>query len=722
MTTNSSPAMIKILFLGFTLLLGLQSSYAFFPQAAFWQIKKNMLKFSTGAQTVLKGNCSGITTVGVYAPDNTLKTVSSPLTVNLTVPGSVTLYADADCVDLLGSTITIPAGSSSANFYFIATTTGTKAFSADATNYNQANQTQTANTNNFIWTGTNGDGLWTTAGNWSGGVVPGAGNSALFDGSCTNCNVTIPSSVSVAGIRMSSDYTGTITQAAGASFTVGSSGMTQVNGTFTGGDSTITCTGRIALIGGNFTSTSGSFKVKPSVNLRMGNAISFNHNNGLFEFEPGSALNGTATINFYNINFLGNGSSGYITVSDTLNILGSARFLNFGYAFSLVGTGVLNVSKDLELQGSSWRINPAIKMVGTGTIIGGSGASILNLEIATSGTITFANIGTIDIRGDFTYTSGTVVATGSTVRFVGNTQAITPGSIQFYNVASVGQDSGYIYLNISGTMSVVNLTLDNNSYGATLNNGTINVSGDVNLIGGYYQGGSALVRMVGTGTITGSGSGSGLPNLEIATSGTVTFATTGSVDIFGNFTYTSGSVVTTNSQVKIRSGGVTVNSGAMAFNHLNFEQSATVATTIVGTVYVNGNLSFISLSYWPSCNGGTFEVKGNLSSQSWSGGTSAIILKGTGVQTITRNASGYFPGTNLTVDSATSTLTLISNVALNSTQGLNVISGSVNMAGLSLSTKSLSLNGNTLTKNSGVLTVNGVVAGTGALYGGTVAP
>jgi hypothetical protein len=44
------------------------------------------------------------------------------------------------------------------------------------------------------------------------------------------------------------------------------------------------------------------------------------------------------------------------------------------------------------------------------------------------------------------------------------------------------------------------------------------------------------------------------------------------------------------------------------------------------------------------------------------------------------------------------------------------------MSGYALTVPGLSLNSNTLTKGGGILTVNSVVAGTGSLYGGTVAP
>ncbi len=89
---------------------------------------------------------------------------------------------------------------------------------------------------------------------------------------------------------------------------------------------------------------------------------------------------------------------------------------------------------------------------------------------------------------------------------------------------------------------------------------------------------------------------------------------------------------------------------------------------------------------------------------------------------MTTSGSAIYPGTTITVNNASSVLTLGSSIALGASQGINVTAGSVNMAGYALTAKSLSLNGNTLTKNAGTLTVNGTVVGTGSLYGGTVNP
>jgi hypothetical protein len=279
---------------------------------------------------------------------------------------------------------------------------------------------------------------------------------------------------------------------------------------------------------------------------------------------------------------------------------------------------------------------------------------------------------------------------------------------------------------INGTLKALgDLTFYCDSYTSVTNSGTIEVSGNLNIQNVYVRGGTTLIRMVGTGTITGSGSGSYIGPLEIATSGTITFANSGTIDIGGNFTYTSGTVVATGSTVRFVSGNaLTVNSGSMVFNHVTFAQSATVASTITGTLYVGGDLLLTTGGFLPYVNGGTIDVKGNLSAQTtFNGGTASIVMSGSGVQTISiPSGTPKFPGTTITVNNASSVLTLGSALNLGTSPGLTVTSGSVNMAGYSLTIKTLSLNSNTLTKNGGVLTVNGTTVGTGSLYGGTVSP
>lgn len=103
----------------------------------------------------------------------------------------------------------------------------------------------------ITWNGGGQTTNWSEAANWTGNVVPGAGDVATFDGTSTK-NATIDVSVNVAGIDIRLGYTGTITKAAGVTVTVGASHYTQAAGTFAATGGTITVTGNWTVSGGTF--------------------------------------------------------------------------------------------------------------------------------------------------------------------------------------------------------------------------------------------------------------------------------------------------------------------------------------------------------------------------------------------------------------------------------------------------------------------------------------
>src|SRR5262249_39878918 len=78
---------------------------------------------------------------------------------------------------------------------------GVSITTASATGYINDNDTQP-----FTWTGATGDHKWSTAGNWSTGVKPGASDTAIFNSACAgaNCNVDIDQLVNVNGVDMQS--------------------------------------------------------------------------------------------------------------------------------------------------------------------------------------------------------------------------------------------------------------------------------------------------------------------------------------------------------------------------------------------------------------------------------------------------------------------------------------------------------------------------------------
>ena len=87
------------------------------------------------------------------------------------------------------------------------------------------------------WDGGALTGNWTDPLNWSGDLVPGVNDVALFNGTSSK-SAAVNAAVNVLGIRIDPGYTGTISQSPGSSITVGASGIVQAGGVFSGGNST----------------------------------------------------------------------------------------------------------------------------------------------------------------------------------------------------------------------------------------------------------------------------------------------------------------------------------------------------------------------------------------------------------------------------------------------------------------------------------------------------
>ena len=111
------------------------------------------------------------------------------------------------------------------------------------------------------WNGGGATNNWSDAGNWVGGLIPGASDVATFDGTSAK-NVVINASVSVLGIDIGAAYTGTISQPAGSIVTVGATGFSESGGTFSGGTNAININGPFTLGGGVFTATSGTLAIR----------------------------------------------------------------------------------------------------------------------------------------------------------------------------------------------------------------------------------------------------------------------------------------------------------------------------------------------------------------------------------------------------------------------------------------------------------------------------
>ena len=111
-----------------------------------------------------------------------------------------------------------------------------------------------------------------------------------FDSSYSTANCTINTNISVKGISINAGYTGTVTQGAGYTVTVGSSGYSQADGTFSGGNSAITVNAIFTLSAGAFTSTTGTLKVGRMADnetfFQVASGATFTPGMGTVEFTP----------------------------------------------------------------------------------------------------------------------------------------------------------------------------------------------------------------------------------------------------------------------------------------------------------------------------------------------------------------------------------------------------------------------------------------------------
>lgn len=424
----------------------------------------------------------------------------------------------------------------------------------------------------FHWSGAGGDTNWNNALNWSGGVVPGASDTAAFSNAyCgANCNATFNVNPNVRGIRLLSDYTGTITQPSGVAISIGSLGWVQNGGTFLGSDASQTILNTLIVNAGSFRATSGLLTINSSSTSNM-NAIdfaagaTFDHNGGSLYLDNGTGgrsknydFGGDSVNNIY---FKGSAVLSWLTPSD---VLGDAT-IDVG-AYSARVAGQLNLHGNLTITRHETHTTTLIRFVGTNNqtvtttgVVDAQTSRIGRIIFdKPSGNVTFT--GNISVAGIEYIQAGTVTfPPGTTTTFwyydsSGNPYWIpditTPGPLEFANVNWVDASPR----TISGTMKVLeNLTINLGNYEAELRGGKIQVHGDLNLINDYNVNSSTEIEFVGTtnSTVT-SAAGKYLP-------GTMSISKTG------------GGVVNlaSNTSVRLGEADVIMNSGTLNMNGFN---------------------------------------------------------------------------------------------------------------------------------------------------------
>ncbi|NQX98868.1 MAG: hypothetical protein HRT73_13470, partial [Flavobacteriales bacterium] len=151
------------------------------------------------------------------------------------------------------------------------------------------------NATNKYWVGSFSNN-WNDPLNWSltTGGIPGTSPAssidvAIFDGN-GNINCNINTNIDILGLSIDLGYSSTIIQNNGKTITIGNSNFSQADGVFIGGNQSIDINGNYYLLGGVFTSTSGTMFIGQTIDSDITifdhQTGTFNHNNGTVEFNP----------------------------------------------------------------------------------------------------------------------------------------------------------------------------------------------------------------------------------------------------------------------------------------------------------------------------------------------------------------------------------------------------------------------------------------------------
>ncbi|HWY10333.1 MAG TPA: hypothetical protein VN026_03355, partial [Bacteroidia bacterium] len=265
----------------------------------------------------------------------------------------------------------------------------------------------------ITWNGAGATNNFSDAGNWAGGIVPGAADPVIFDGtSSKNCNFDVD--IDVASLSVNGGYGGTINALAT---------NPTIEGAFSIAAGTFISTSQVLTTGGNMTFTGGTFT----------------HNNGVIEIAIafGATIVMSGPWSFFDL-----------SVIDATPLSAPLRTMDFGAAASVADIlllnggskpfaykGTINVSKTLQIQGS----NISIPAGNTGIFnFNGASATIIGAGAAARnkiGNITINTVGAVAMSGDISLTGnwintniGSFTTGTSIVDFYGASCVVTSGN------------------------------------------------------------------------------------------------------------------------------------------------------------------------------------------------------------------------------------------------------------------------------------------------------
>ncbi len=413
------------------------------------------------------------------------------------------------------------------------------------------------------------------------------------------------------------------------------------------------------------------------------------------------------------------GYGGDYELAGTMKVNGTLTFNDRYGSSTSINTGTIEAKGDVFASPYGFPGTGLVKLVGTidQTVTGVSNAYFPSIEVASSAKVTF--VGSIRIHRNFTYTSGTVDFGTSAIVFDSTSttnRTIRAPSLSFYDLKIGGYNSTTTLTDSFNVMGNLTLADTYTSGAGSVNGSTIFAYGDVAATNSGLTG-TTLIRVSGSSPQQLSGtSNSYYPSLEIASSSTVSYS--GTLRIGKHYTVTSGTIASGTSTVIFKGSSALLTVGSENYNNVSFD-SRDDTQTLAGNITVNGDLTFVS-NYCSSrsrLNGGTVIAKGNVVfSTCGYQGNSPLSLEGATSTTIQMGTSAYGPQGTWTVNKPAAAVTLLSNLVMNGTgQDLDIVAGTVDMAGYNLTVNDAITNNGVLRRGTnpacGILSYGGSYTG-----------
>jgi Secretion system C-terminal sorting domain len=559
--------------------------------------------------------------------------------------------------------------------------------------------------------------------------ISGAGGLLLNTGNIdVNGNINLTNTATNGGGSATIDIVGTGAQNLdGSAIIIDESRLPLININKASG--TLSLLGNISFAG-NLTYTAGTINAGVSICFLVNN-LSINGIFSVYNLTVQTGSGATITV----------ASGSIITATNTLDLENGANLIN-------INTGTIAV------QGNIIDNNTSVGGGGNGIILinGTANQTITTTGVTDegrfpgvtinkpSGTLTFPSL--ITVVGNWTYSTGTlnVTTNNSTVIFAGDL-TIT-GNHSLNNISFEGSNNYTFIIAPSTTLTVLGNMAITGTFNVTLNTGTINLIGDLNLTNtSTGDGGNTVIAFTGTTNQAIHSSllvnQSTLPAVSInKASGVLTFPAL--ITVFGNWTFVTGTYDVSTNNTTIEFAGDLSFTGSHSLNNVVFESTNNwtfvvntgTIITVTGTLTTTGNKNIFLDA--PVMGTTAIQANGDIIINNTSvtgGGTALILINGPGSQAITGNAAasqGLLPFIKIQKPSGTLTLngtisvskdwTWVSGAVLPTTSSLIFGGSNLTITSAGMSFYNVTIAGNTSTLANSLTLLNNLnIIGTAIL-------